>query len=696
MAEASALETRQHRTLEVRSSTFRRTPEGAAVDVVFSTFEDVRRYDWDGPYIERLYPDGLDLTRLNSGAPVLKDHRVSTEAQVGVVVEGSARIVNGVAVATVLFSDAPEHATFIRDVERGIRRQVSFGYEYLAFDWSLEEPVGRVLNVKRFAGYEISFTPIGADSGAQVRTKEQTMQSEDRARVAGIVRYALEACAVRKLRVEGIQETVDKLVEAGTALEAARAVIDEAIAALQGEDSAAADAEGDGGTMSNDTTSTGDEARSANTGQAAAVVAAERARARGIRSAARALRLGDDVAEALVDKGVSLDAAREQLFELAAKRSDAHGVSSVHAGDTEGEKVGREVEAALLHRIDPGRYALKGRNDFRGLSLVELGRDMLSRRGTSTRGLGRDAVAHLMLRAPAGSHVSSDFPYLLANVANKVLRDAYEEEPRSFLPFVNVVFTPDFKTRSVVQLSEAADLEEILEGDDIKLSTFSESREQYALRSWGTAAVLSRRMVINDDLAAFGRVPRLFGAAAARKESDLVYGQITGNPTMGDGTALFHANHDNLLTGASGAVPSAAALGAAMAALELQTGINGARLNLRPRFILCPVAQRLTWERILAHTDTATVANTPTASQRALDTIADSRLDADSSIKWYLAAAPSQVDTIEVAYLEGNAAPRVNTDEIFLRPGVTVKIEHDCAAKVIDYRAFQRNDGVAS
>jgi hypothetical protein len=44
------------------------------------------------------------------------------------------------------------------------------------------------------------------------------------------------------------------------------------------------------------------------------------------------------------------------------------------------------------------------------------------------------------------------------------------------------------------------------------------------------------------------------------------------------------------------------------------------------------------------------------AYDRTLSPIAEPRLDAASETAWYLAASPSQIDTIEYAYLKGQQA----------------------------------------
>lgn len=65
-------------------------------------------------------------------------------------------------------------------------------------------------------------------------------------------------------------------------------------------------------------------------------------------------------------------------------------------------------------------------------------------------------------------------------------------------------------------------------------------------------------------MGAFTRLPEMFGRAAADLQSDTVWGIITGNPVMGDGTVLFHANHGNL-AGANAAI-AVATLGEGRAA----------------------------------------------------------------------------------------------------------------------------------
>ena len=156
----------------------------------------------------------------------------------------------------------------------------------------------------------------------------------------------------------------------------------------------------------------------------------------------------------------------------------------------------------------------------------------------------------LGMRAGAGYHSTSDFPSILANVANKTLRAAYDSTPRTFTGWARRATIVDFKPVHRTQLGGAPDLQRVLESGEFSYGTIGEGKEVYALATYGRIVAITRQTLINDDLDAFTRIPSAFGAAAADLESDIVYSILTANAAMGDGVALFHATHANLGTAA--------------------------------------------------------------------------------------------------------------------------------------------------
>ena len=108
--------------------------EDRTIDLVWTTGAKVRRYDYwrDEPFDEELVvsANAVDLTRLNSGAPLLDMHSGwSLRAILGVVEK--AWIAAGEGLARVRFSkaeDDPEADKIFRKIKDKIIRNVSVGY----------------------------------------------------------------------------------------------------------------------------------------------------------------------------------------------------------------------------------------------------------------------------------------------------------------------------------------------------------------------------------------------------------------------------------------------------------------------------------------------------------------------------------------------------------------------------------------
>ena len=102
------------------------------VTVMWSAGARVLRYDWwEGEYfIEELSmsPDAVDMSRLQTGAPVLDTHRSGSLQNVVGVVE-KAWIQGGRGYADIRFSARDDVAPIWQDVRDGIIRNVSVGYD---------------------------------------------------------------------------------------------------------------------------------------------------------------------------------------------------------------------------------------------------------------------------------------------------------------------------------------------------------------------------------------------------------------------------------------------------------------------------------------------------------------------------------------------------------------------------------------
>ncbi len=420
---------------------------------------------------------------------------------------------------------------------------------------------------------------------------------------------------------------------------------------------------------------------------------AERERVNGINDAVSVAGLDAEFGRGLVDQGVSLDQARAKIFEKLKERGPALGAGSglsIEVG-TEGREKFRAaaIDGLVLRGGRRVEKPSEGSNIFRGMSLLDLARESLEGVGISTRGMDRRIIAARAL-SPASS---SDFPAIMAAVTGKHLLGAYHEAPSTWKQWVAVVDAPDFKEMHGIKFSESPDLDDMDENGEYKTAKFADSQESYRVITKGRKVKLTRTMIINDDVRAFTRIPTMFGFAAVRFEDDAVYSLLTSNPAMSDGKALFHADHNNIVTAAA---LGSAGLSAGRTKMKAQKGMNGARLNIRPAFLLVPDELETDAEILLRSTSlpddnkSAGVIN-PWAGK--LTPIAEGRLSDDSATAYYLVGHPNQAPAIEAAYLMGDAQPFIDDEVEFASDSLVVKVRHDFGAGVVDYAGINKNAG---
>ena len=380
------------------------------------------------------------------------------------------------------------------------------------------------------------------------------------------------------------------------------------------------------------------------------------------------------------------------------------GVDAV-AGEDVMEKCVRGLSEAIRVRVqhpklveDAEAIRIRRENPYVGFSLAEMAREYLRVAGDPVRGDVKAVVGQAFTRAGIISHGTSDYANVLVDAANKAAQMAYEQAPETFGPWTMPGELPDFKTGHRPQLSGFEDLELVGENGEFKYGTLPDRKETIALASYGKLFSITRQAIINDDLAMFTRIPASMTRAALRKVGDLVYAILSTNGNMSDGNALFSAAHANYVAAGAGGAPTVPLLNAAYTAMATQTDGNSNVLNIIPRYILAPHALRGTIDALLASQLNPAEGSTTSFAEaniwRArLEPIYDARIDNDDAAKWYLVADPMAGETVEVAYLNGVQAPRLEQEDGFTRDGVTMKVAHDVGVSPLDWRFMYHNDG---
>lgn len=626
-------------------------------------------------------PEAVRLERLNAGAPFLNTHRAgSLDSVLGVVEAGSARIENGLGTATIRFSERADVEPMFRDIAAGIIRNVSVGYRVHRYDIEKRDGSPELWRAVDWEPLEISAVPIGADPGAQVRG-ENSLETTSNACV--LTRQAASRSTVPSDPIE---------ITKGKDMPKSKN-------AAGGETTETRTEEGNVQTRASDSNTQTPAPETRTTPDPDDIRTEERQRASEIMTLCRRHDL-DGLAAGLIGRGVTIDTARAEILDKIADADPLKGcvhepapASARNNGNTD-TAYRDAMSDALLHRHNPGSHELTAAGrDFRGMSLIELARHALERQGRSTRGMSRLELAGEALGTrAAGAMSTSDFPAILAKVANKTLRQAYASSPRTFAAWARRATITDFKPVSRTQIAGAPDLEKVLESGEFKYGSIGEGKETYALATYGRIVAITRQVLINDDLDAFTRIPSAFGAAAADLESDVVYAILTQNPNMADGKTLFHASHGNLGTAAG---VTETALGEAYRKFGSQKGLEGRLISILPSYIITPPGTRaIEARKQMTQTTPAATADVNTFAGR-LQVIEEPRLIPSSgNDPWFLAADPGRVDTIEYAYLDGQEGVYTETRTGFEVDGIEIKARHDFAAKAIDWRGLFKNAGV--
>jgi len=303
-------------------------------------------------------------------------------------------------------------------------------------------------------------------------------------------------------------------------------------------------------------------------------------------------------------------------------------------------------------------------------------------------------------------------PGILSNVANKKLLQSYNAQPIIAMRLCSTGDLNDFKENERFRLTDAGDLKPIGADGEIKDGGFSEERATNQLETYGKKFCLTRKMVMNDDLGAFMKVPAAMGNRAARLIDQLFFTRLMSNPTQGDGKTLFSVDHHNLLTG-SDSVLSAEGLRLAVQMFLDQVDSDGQPINIEPCYLLVSTALKHTAIEltkgatlIIAGGDSSN-GSAPTI-RPALNSLVDENLSVVSSpylanstypgfsaAAWYLFGDPNQVDTCEIGFLRGKRTPTVEQgDTDFNTLGLWFRVYFDLGVREQDHRGMVRSAGV--
>lgn len=396
--------------------------------------------------------------------------------------------------------------------------------------------------------------------------------------------------------------------------------------------------------------------------------------------------------QALADPRMSVDAVNARALAILGAQASpaAGGAPRIDTGGNGGDFIAAVTDAFLIRagvRVDKPHAAAR---DFQRMSVLAVAETCISRSGRSFD--LRAKTPEATIRAAMGT---SDFPGILENSLNKAIRAGMEAPSDSHRAWVRVTEAQDFKAQSRVLLGSTPDLLRVYEQGEFTHGALSEDKASLQIGKYGRIIGLSWEGLVNDDLGAFLRLGPAFGLSAVRAEADSIYTQLTtaslDGVTMQDSKALFHADHANTVSVATGTGKplTAAALSQARAKLRRQTSVGGAYMNLTPRTLLVPPDRESEAEILVAsstvHTGQAAADAAPGWLSN-LQVIAEPRL-ANADVVYVLADS-QMIDTGEVSVLAGS--PFLAQEEDFDTKTYRWRLDHSFATAFLDYRGIVR------
>lgn len=305
-------------------------------------------------------------------------------------------------------------------------------------------------------------------------------------------------------------------------------------------------------------------------------------------------------------------------------------------------------------------------------------------------------------RAGMAGPSTYSLPNILANVANKFLREGFMAVDPAWREFCLIGSTNDFKQKSTVTLTGSLIYKEVARGGELKHGDIGEKQYTNQASTYGLLLGIDRRDLINDDASALTSANKRLGRGAALKLNSLVYTAFLNN------SAFFAAGNNNVITGATSVLSGATGLEALRLADEkftLQTDTDGQPLGIQPRILLVPSALKISAMNLINSTTVvgSTTANSLMPDQNAFSSafkvvsspyLQNSSFTGFSATAWYLLADPNEMPVIEVIFLNGQETPTVETADMDWNTlGIALRGYFDGGAALQEFRGGVRAAG---
>jgi lipoprotein-anchoring transpeptidase ErfK/SrfK len=299
----------------------------------------------------------------------------------------------------------------------------------------------------------------------------------------------------------------------------------------------------------------------------------------------------------------------------------------------------------------------------------------------------------------ASGQSTIDISGILSNVANKFLLEGFFSVERTWRNITAVRNVSDFKTVTSYRLIGKDQYEKVLPGGELKHGTLGEQSYSNKADTYGLLLSIDRRDVINDDLGAITTVPRKLGRGSGLKINDVFWAEFLANSNF------FKTANKNYLEGADTALGIDGLTKAEVAFLD-QVDPDGKPIGVMPAIVLVPTALSAIGTQLyksLELRETTSNVKYPIANPHqgkfrveVSRYLANALYTGNSAKAWYLLADPNDLPVIEVAFLNGQESPTIETAEADANVlGIFMRGYHDFGVALQEPRGGVKAKGEA-
>ena len=410
-----------------------------------------------------------------------------------------------------------------------------------------------------------------------------------------------------------------------------------------------------------------------------------------------------DIEEKAISEGWT-----EEKTELEKLRASRPKAPAIHA--VENAMGGQVLEAACMltaklatveEQYDEKTLEAASKRFRGGIGLQELlleaawangytGRNFRDSRGVLRFAFGQNLQA---------AYSTIDIGGILSNVANKFLLEGFFSVERTWRNITAVRNVSDFKTVTSYRLIGKDQYEKVAPGGELKHGTLGEQSYTNKADTYGLLLSIDRRDIINDDLGAITTVPRKLGRGSGLKINDVFWSIFMNN------AAFFTVGNKNYLEGVETAL-GIDALSQGERTFMDQVDADGKPIGIMPQVLLVPTslsAMGTMLFKSLEIRDTTASTKYPVANPHAgkfrvevSRYLSNAQYTGNSDKAWYLLADPSDLPVIEVAFLNGQESPTIETAEAdFHVLGIQMRGYHDFGVALQEPRGGVKSKGAA-